>query len=342
MSKNTTVAVPILLYRRKRILYIVILTLLLCCMVFLSILTGTSQFSIAEIMGELMGKSTSEFAHRIIMDIRLPRVLTAMLVGMNLSAAGVLLQGILRNPLASPQVVGVNAGAGLSAVIIMVLFPGMIRLLPTGALLGALCAVVLVYGISYAKGKDSEVNVVLAGMSIAALLGAFTSGLMIFYSDQLEVTYTWLIGGLAGRGWSYFNLIWPYSIAGIGVSILISPKLNLFLLGDEVGKSLGLSTVAYRMIAILLSALLGGSAVSVGGTIGFIGLMAPHIARLLVGRDHRYLLIMSIMLGAFILVTADLAARTIFQPVELPVGIITAGIGAPFFIYLLFKNKRNL
>jgi iron complex transport system permease protein len=290
---------------------------------------------------KLITGHSSGLLPQVIYNIRLPRVLTGLMVGLNLAVAGALLQGILRNPLASPQIIGVNSGAGLVAVMIMLVFPSMINMLPLGAFLGALAAAILIYLLASKRGSGITSNIILAGVALSALLHAATSALMILYSDELQITFTWLIGGLSNRGWPYVFTILPYCIFGLTVAVAISPKVNLFALGDEISSSLGLSVGAYRVIIIILAALLAGSAVSVAGTIGFVGLIAPHLARLLVGNDYRYLLPLSAILGALLLVLADTCARTIFQPVELPVGILTAALGAPFFFYLIYRKRAS-
>lgn len=338
MKANTNL---LLMYNRRRISCILLSFLVTFFLAIFSISAGTISYPLQTIFSVLLGNNDNPLARNIIFDIRLPRILTALLVGMNLALAGGLLQGLLRNPLASPQVIGVNAGAGLAAVLIMVCYPGKIALVPVAAFGGALLAVMLVYGLSAVNGKGAESDIILAGMCIAALLTAFTSGIMILHSDELEVTFSWLIGGLTGRGWSYFHMLWPYSLSGVCLALLLCPKVNLFMLGEEVGQSLGLAVGFYRALIMLVAAVLAGSAVSVAGTIGFIGLIAPHMARLLVGADYRYLMILAGLLGAALLLLADTAARTMFQPVEVPVGIITATIGAPFFLYLLFHKRLS-
>ena len=308
----------------------------------ISVAKGTINFESKEIFQAFFKASDNQLANQIIYNVRLPRILTGLLVGMNLAVAGALLQGILRNPLASPQIIGVNAGAGLAAISVMILLPGQIALIPPAAFGGALLATLLVYGLSRSQGNASTVHIILAGVAVAALLNALTSGLMILNSDELSVTYSWLLGGLSGRGWAFFQLLLPYSIAGLIAALLLSPKLNLFSLGDEVSQSLGVSVETYRIILIIVAAILAGCAVSVAGTIGFIGLIAPHMGRLLVGEDYRFLTPLSAMIGGVLLLLADLVARTIFQPVELPVGIITAILGTPFFIFLLYQRKNMI
>lgn len=328
--------------KKKRLSFIVVFAALLGVSVIYSIAVGTINFQIHEFIDVLKGDAAGLISHQIIYNIRLPRILTGALAGMNLAVAGALLQGVLRNPLASPQIIGVNSGAACMAVLVMVVFPGFIDLLPVGAFLGALAASMMVYGLASKQGSGATANIVLAGVAISALLHAFTSALMIINSDELQVTYTWLIGGLTGRGWSHFNMLWPYCLLGLLSAVLLSPKINLFMLGDEIGSSLGLEVKLYRLLIIINASLLAGSAVSVVGTVGFVGLIAPHLARLLLGNDYRYLVVLSAILGSLLLVTADTLARILFQPVELPVGILTAALGAPFFFYLMYRKKNSV
>jgi iron complex transport system permease protein len=326
---------------RRRIGIILLFTLLLGISVVLSIINGTTTLEFQNVVDIIRGNGDELIIYQIIQNIRLPRILTGMLVGMNLAIAGALLQGILRNPLAAPHIIGVNSGAAFMAVVVMVLAPHMINMLPLAAFLGALGATLLVYSLTYFGKGNVTTNIILGGVAISALLSAFTSAIMLIFSDELEVTYTWLLGSLSGRSWDYFFTILPYSAAGIVLAVLLSPKVNLFNLGDEVSRSLGLEVKLYRAFIIITAAVLAGSAVSVSGTIGFIGLIAPHLSRMLVGNDYRFLVILSSIIGALLLITADLLARTVFQPVELPVGLFTAALGAPFFFYLIYRNKNK-
>lgn len=341
MEKRTNNYNHVIQSKKERLILLLAFAVLVGISVICSISWGTVAVQGRDILNVLTGTPGNETVQQVLYNIRIPRVLIGVLAGSNLAVAGALLQGVLRNPLASPQVIGVNSGAGLVAVIIMIVFPGQIGWLPFGAFLGALGAATMVYLLANKEGSGLTVNIILAGVAISALLGAFTSGLMILHSDDLEITYTWLLGGLTGRGWSHFRMIWPYSLGGLLLALALSPKINLFLLGDEVGSSLGLEVKLYRIVLLINGALLAGSAVSVAGTIGFVGLIAPHLARLLVGNDYRYLVILSALLGACLLVTADTLARFVFQPVELPVGILTAALGAPFFLYLMYRKQNS-
>lgn len=277
---------------------------------------------------------------QIINNVRIPRIITGILVGMNLAVAGTLLQGVLRNPMASPNIIGVNSGAGLMAVILMTILPSQLLFLPAASFIGALCSSLLICGISMERtGGSSTVNIVLAGVAISMFLNSITSGIMVFNSDVLDITYSWMLGSLSGRSWSAVKIVFPYNVIGGLAALYLAPRVNLFSLGEEIANSVGLNVKLYRILIIAIASALAGSAVSAAGTIGFIGLIAPHTARLIIGEDHKYLIPLAALFGAILLVVSDTLARTIFQPVELSVGIVTGVLGAPFFIMLLCKNK---
>lgn len=324
-----------------RLAVISIATVILIFVIVLGVMIGTIQFSVSEILGMIKGQLRGELVNQIIINVRMPRVITGMFVGMNLAVAGVLLQGILRNPMASPNIIGVNAGAGLAAVIIMTVLPGKIGAIPIASFIGAMSAAFLIYLLSNASRRKSTIYIVLAGIAVSNLMSAATSALMMINSDLLEITYSWLLGSLSGRSWTAVHTIWPYSMVALIVALFISPKVNLFGLGDEVATSVGLPIRFYRVLIMLTAAVLAGSAVSVAGTIGFVGLIAPHSARLLIGNDHRYLVPLSALFGAILLIASDTVARTVFQPVELSVGIITSMLGAPFFLLLLYNKDKE-
>ena len=341
-QKKAVVCAEIEKANRKKIMYILVFAFFLLFITVFSVSLGTVPFTISEIVSGLTGRSENALANIIIFNVRLPRILLGLLVGMNLAVAGGLLQGLLRNPLAAPQVIGVNAGAGLAAVAIMVLFPELFLFIPLAAFMGAIAVTFLVYLLSEKEGKGSTVSIILAGIAISALLRSITSGLMFLFSDRLEVTFAWLLGGLIGRGWRYFHLLVPYSLIGLIAALFLSPKVNLLLLGEDASRNLDLPVKMYRALIIIVASILAASAVSVAGTIGFIGLVAPHIARLMVGNDYRYLTALSAIIGALIVVVSDNIARLALQPLELPVGIITAMLGAPFFLWLLYKKRKQI
>jgi iron complex transport system permease protein len=278
--------------------------------------------------------------YQILWNLRLPRLLVGALVGMNLAISGVLLQAVMRNPLAGPNIVGITAGAGLAATIVLVLVPGWPLFLPVLALLGAMGTGVTVYGISWRPGSGtSPIRMVLAGVAITAMLGAMTSFLMVLYAERVGSVILWLSGSLNARSWRHFQLIWPYSLVGCLASMLLIRTMNVLQLGDDTAKSLGIRVEWMRGMALLVASLLAASAVSVAGMIGFVGLMVPHITRLLCGTNHARVLPLAAILGTALIVWCDLFSRTAMAPIEMPVGIITALVGGPYFIFLLYKTK---
>ncbi|CUH97698.1 putative membrane protein [Propionispora sp. 2/2-37] len=303
------------------------------------VMAGAVPVSLQEIRQSFLGNTTGE-AYQIIYNIRLPRVFIGALTGMNLALAGCVLQGVLRNPLADPGIIGVSAGAGLAAMLVMIFWPELTAFVPLAAFFGALAALVLVFALAWNKGIQ-PLPMVLAGVAVASLLGGGMSILMIFCSDKIQGTVNWMAGSLLGKSWEHIRLILPYTLVGAAGVIVSSRYLNLLQLGDEVAKSLGVRVQRVRFGLIALAALLAASAVSVAGLLGFVGLIVPHITRMLVGSDFEYLMPCSALFGAVTVVAADLMARTVFSPVEFPVGLVMAFMGTPFFIYLLRKGIRR-
>ncbi|SDE60555.1 iron complex transport system permease protein [Paenibacillus sp. UNCCL117] len=300
---------------------------------------GSVPISLRDIW-EALSAGGDPLHQKIIMNLRMPRVLIGLLVGACLAASGALLQGVMKNPLADPGIVGVSAGGGLAAILAMIVFPQFSYLLPALAFAGALAASLCIYLLAWDRGS-SPLKIVLAGVAVNALLGAVTNGLMVVYSDRVQAVLPWLAGGLSGRSWHHLSFMAPYAIAGLALSLLAIKPANLLLLGDDESRLLGQKVELQRLLIIVLSSLLAGAAVSVAGLVGFVGLVVPHAVRLLVGDDYRFLLPLSIAGGAALVVLADTAARSAFDPIELPVGILLAVLGAPFFLYLLKKRGMS-
>lgn len=298
---------------------------------------GSVSIPLIDMWHVLIGEGESVY-RKIMMDLRLPRVLIGLLVGACLAASGAILQGVMRNPLADPGIIGVSAGGGLAAMITMVLLPQYSYFLPMAAFLGALSSSVLIYLLAWDRGT-SPVKIILAGVAINALLGALTNGIMVLYSDRVQAVLPWLAGGLNGRSWYHLAFMAPYAFVALALSILAIKPANMLLFGDDVAKLLGQKVEIQRLLLILLASLLAGTAVSVAGLIGFVGLVVPHMMRLLIGDDYRFLMPLSILGGAILVVLADTIARSWFDPVELPVGILLACLGAPFFLTLLKKRR---
>ena len=275
----------------------------------------------------------------IVWELRLPRILAAALVGAALGMSGGLLQGMLRNSLADPFVLGISAGAGL-VTIGCITFAVSTAYLPLGGWLGAMGTAAIVYALGYRAGAITAERLVLAGIAVSSLFGAMQT-MMLLLNDEsrLQSALNWLIGSLNGRGWSSIQVAAPYVLVGLLAGCLLGRSINLLSLGDELAMSLGVSLVRTRIAIGLIASLLAGSAVSIAGLIGFIGLIVPHGIRLLVGNDYRWLLPLSAIGGALVLTLADLLAR--LGSIEFPVGVVTAMFGSPVFIWLLYQRQSS-
>ena len=303
---------------------------------FLSLTKGSSVITMEQIV-ELLLHPGEDPQSQIIWNIRMPRTIVGALVGINLSLSGAILQAIMRNPLADPHIIGISSGAGLAGVVIMILFPALEYLITPVAFVGAMLAAICIY-ILAGKNGIKPVRIILAGVAVSAFLSAGISGLMIFYSDRVHGALMWMVGGLAARSWPHVNIILPYAIIGLVLALASASYLNILQLGDEMARGLGVNVEVTRIIMTAIAALLAASAVSVVGLLGFVGLVVPHAARLLIGSDYRFLLPAAALLGVAIVTLSDTFARVIFAPIELPVGIIMAFLGAPFFLFLLRRE----
>ena len=275
---------------------------------------------------------------QIIWNVRLPRALVAAMVGSALAVSGAILQGIMRNPLSSPGVIGVSQGAGLTAMIILVVFPNYYYLVPLGAFIGALAATMLIYLLAWKNGVQPT-RLILAGVAVSSMMSAGINVLMTLFPEKVGNSLSFLVGGLSGISWPQFKLALPYVLLGITIALLYSQRLNILMLGDEVAIGLGLKVETTRLILIVASSVLAAAAVSVAGVLGFVGLIVPHMTRLFIGSDYVFLLPASIFCGASTLMICDTLARLLFNPAEIPVGIIMSFLGAPFFLYLLRERK---
>ncbi len=275
----------------------------------------------------------------IIWDLRLPRIVVALVVGAALGLSGALLQGLLRNSLADPFILGISAGAGLVAIAFITLNVLAIWI-PLGAWLGALVTATVVYGLGYVGGGLSVERLVLAGVAVSSLFGAVQTTLILLADDsRIQAALNWLIGSLNGRGWQDLSLVAPYLSVALIVGCLLGRSLNLLNLGDDAAVGLGVSLGRSRLLIGGIASLLAASAVSISGLIGFVGLVVPHGVRLLVGADYRWILPLSALAGAWVLTLADLLSRS--GAVELPVGAVTALLGSPLFIALLYRRGRE-
>lgn len=280
----------------------------------------------------------------IIWSIRLPRVLLGVLVGASLSMAGTAFQGMFKNPMADPYVIGISSGAALGATIAIVLGINItffyMSSISIFAFAGALLAVFTVYNIARIKNKVPVTPLLLAGIAIGQFLTAIMSLLMVIYSNDMAKIIYWTMGGLAGKGWTpLLGISFPIIISMVLINFF-ARDLNIMLTGEESAKSLGVDVEKTKLYILILGTFMVSMVVSLTGIIGFVGLIIPHIARIILGPDHRILLPASALIGGIFMIIADTIARTIISPIEIPVGIITALFGGPFFLYLLRKSKR--
>ena len=243
----------------------------------------------------------------------------------------------MKNPLADPHIIGISSGAGLFGIFAMLVKGATGVTVTMSAFFGALLAAFLIYLLAWKDGIK-PIRIILAGVAVSAFLGAGISAMLIFYSDKVHSALLWMVGGLSARSWNHVEILYPYTIIGTIITFLSANHLNILQLGDEVAGSLGLRVDLVRTILTSMAALLAASAVCVVGLLGFVGLIIPHTARLLIGSDYRFLLPSAALLGAAVLTISDTVARTMFAPTELPVGILMAILGAPFFLFLLRKE----
>ncbi len=277
----------------------------------------------------------------IILDMRLPRVLLATLVGCALAVAGTTMQGIFKNPMADPFIIGISSGASFGAAASLFLPIEAKFKLPLCAFVGALLSVFIVYNLAHVGGKVRVEKLLLSGIAVGSFFSAITSFLIYMAGKQFHFLIFWLLGGLYTASWTSVHMACiPILLGTMGI-LFFSRHLNVLLLGDEPALYLGVDVVTVRKILLIFTALVAGVAVAFSGIIGFVGLITPHIMRILVGPNHRILLPASVVGGALFLIWADTLARTILSPTEIPVGIITSLCGAPFFIYLLRRSRRE-
>jgi len=318
---------------------------------FLGIYIGSVHVSVADVSGSIVygiksslssvfpfvrpGKPPRYFI--IVWELRLPRVLLAYLVGVALASAGVASQALFKNPLADPYIIGISAGAGIGGALGAIYWPEHMGLL---ALVFSLISVFAVYSVAKVDGKIPVDTLLLAGIAYGFFASAITSYLIISQAERAHVTWMWLMGTFNGRGWDSVGGMFLVTLLGLLFLLLKWRELNLLLLGEE-SIALGLDLHLYRKLVIGVIALLTAFSVATAGIIGFIGLVSPHIMRLILGPNHRELTPATALFGGSLLVIADLLARTVASPTELPVGIITAMMGAPLFMYLLIKHKRG-
>lgn len=335
---------PVSFRLNRRVLpVLLVLGLFTLTVIVLNVGYGESPIPPLEVLKTLLGLQVANPDYPFVINtLRLPRTLVALGTGVGLALSGTLLQGLTRNPLADPGIIGVNAGASLAAVTLIVLFPTVpSSALPLSAFGGAFTVAILIYLMAWDQGS-SPIRLILIGVGIAAVLSALTT-LIITFGEINSVTQAlvWLAGSVSGRSWEHVGSLLPWLAVFVPLSLVLAMQLNALNLGDDMARGLGTRVEWQRSLLLLCSAAMAGAAVAVAGTIGFVGLIAPHLARQLVGPSHEGLLPTAALIGGVIVVLSDWLGRIMFAPIELPCGVITAAIGAPYFLYLLIRNRKQ-
>ncbi|SFM29154.1 FecCD family ABC transporter permease [Salibacterium qingdaonense] len=326
--------------RTNRVLLLLFLAAVAACMLGPSL--GNTMLSPLEVIRAMAGdgEGANEF---IVMNSRMPRTLVSILVGAALGVSGALLQGVVRNPLAAPDIIGVTGGASVAAVAFLTYTSGSVSIgwLPGAAVTGALVVASLTYSLAWKKGV-TPIRLVLIGIGIAAVMSALTT-FMIVVSSKVTASsaYLWLTGSIYGASWEDIFAMLPVVLVLTPAALLLAGSLNAQQFGDDTASGLGVRIQVHRFILLFISVVLAGTAVAAAGAIGFVGLIAPHIARTLIGRTFGPVIAASAFVGGLLLFGADLAARTIFYPVDVPAGVFTAAVGAPFFLFLLYRNRNH-
>lgn len=324
--------------RKGKAALIGIACLLLAAAILLSIGLGSVRYSPLETLHSLFGYG-DEAADTIFWDIRIPRVLLAVLIGANLAASGALLQAVMLNPLADPGLTGVSSGAAVAVLFVLLVMPSYSGLVPLVAICGGGLAAIMVYAWAWTKrGGFAPIRIILSGVAVNAVFGGVIGLLSILYSDKLPAALQWLNGSLSGKGMPSVAVIVPYSIAGWIAALLCIRQANILRLGEQVAHNLGQNLSRIRFMLSFVAVYLAAVSVSTVGLVGFVGLIVPHMARLIVGTDYRSMLPFSLVMGALVLLIADTVGRTAFSPLEIPAGIVMAIAGGPYFLYLMRKG----
>ncbi len=317
---------------------LLVLAILLVGLIIVSCCIGSAGYSVGQ-MCKAIFSSESSTVKTVVMKLRFPRVILATLVGAALSVSGCLMQAVMRNPLADPGTIGVSAGAGTAAITILLIFPHLSMSLPLFAFVGAALACVLIYVLAWKNGVD-PVRIILSGVAVNSVLGAYNSMLQLMNSDNLSGVLAFMNGSLAGTTWKHVHVMAVYAAIGLFLSLLCIRQANALQLGDEMAKNLGVRVDLARICLSAVAAFLAAATVSVVGMIGFVGLLVPHIARMLVGSDYKALIPTSILLSGCILLLADTLGRSLIPGMEIPVGIVMSVTGGPFFLYMLRKRGK--
>jgi len=324
--------------KKKPFMILTLLIVILLIMIFISILMGSVKLDPLDVLLTLIGKGESPITSLLIFNIRIPRAIAATVAGMGLACAGVILQGVMNNSLASPNTIGVNSGAGFFLMLGMMIYNGRSEHSALFAFVGALITTLVIFGLAY-YGDSSRTTIILAGITVSSFLSAGMNTIKLLDSDITMNITTFMIGSLSGITLKAITLPGIAIIAAVVVTFFLTKQLNILGLGDDIARSLGLNVTLTRFVLLILSSIMAGCVVSFAGLISFVGLIVPHIGRKLFGNDARILLPGSALLGGIFVVLCDLLGRVLFAPYELPAGIILSFVGGPFFLYLLLKKK---
>lgn len=323
----------------RRTVVVIALAVALVAGVAASLASGAVHIPVYQVIDVLFGQQAPRPTEQIVEVLRLPRTAEAVIVGAALGIAGACLQGALSNPLASPDVIGVTGGAGFGAMLVILVFPESTALLPVSALAFGLIAASIAFFIGFTgRGAGGITRVILAGIAIAALFSAATATLMAAFPDRVPGGIYFLVGGFTFTGWNTLNEVWPYFVVGLVLAAFMVRPLDRLMLGDDVAASLGSNPRRIRLLSALAAAILASAAAAVAGLLAFLGLLIPHLIRLLGGtNNHTFVIPVSALAGAALLVAADTLARTVAAPIELPVGPFLVILGVPLFLWLLRK-----
>lgn len=336
--------------------YLILLMIVLLLSIIFSASLGSAELSFLDslkiiasrlpVLGdEIRLTEIDEVYPTIVWKIRMPRILLAGLTGCGLSLVGATFQGLFRNPLADPHVLGISSGAALGATFAMISGVGIhlmgLGIVGTFAFIGALLTAAMVYRISCTGNKLPVITILLTGTAVSTMLSSVISLIMTFHHDKIEKVYLWTLGSFSAATWSRVSFLMFFTILCVGIILIFSRELDVIMTGNDTAESLGIDTAKVKKILIFIASLLIAACVSVSGVIGFVGLVIPHCIRIISGPSHKRLLPLSCLGGAIFMIICDTIARNIAAPSEIPVGVITAILGTPYFIYLLQQNKRE-
>ncbi|MBQ1784519.1 MAG: iron ABC transporter permease [Gammaproteobacteria bacterium] len=338
---------------RRYAMGLLFLSALLALLVLASLFFGAVSLPAGDLFTGLVSRQASSLESALVWQLRLPRTLLAVLVGLQFATAGLILQAVIRNPLADPGVIGVSSGAGLAVVALLLVSdmagadpligtnqPSMMAWLPVAALFGGLAAASLVLAMSW-RAKLCPIRLTLNGVAVGAVLNALVMWTIIVWGGaRTEIALIWLAGSLYGRDFLHLQVLWPWCLVGILGTLALLRPLSLLRLDDAVSASLGMRGLFWRVTAIIVAVILAASAVAVTGPIGFVGLVTPHLSRLLAGPDERSLIVVNMMVGSILMLSADLLGRSLISPLEIPAGALTTLLGIPVFLLLLHRQRR--